>query len=182
MLNEHQRKAIELVSGGHNLVLLGSAGTGKSHVVRTFVELCRQTGKKTALTCTTGIACSVYPASMGAMTIHRWSGVGDGRYDSSEIVKVITGNACYRDVVTRVNETEVLIIDECSMLSRKMLETIHEICSTKNTELFFGGMQVVLVGDFRQLPPVPCARYSEDGAYCFESKLFTGEYLEYSTF
>ena len=58
------------------------------------------------------------------------------------------------------------------MMSKRFMETLNEICSLKNEALIFGGIQVILVGDFIQVAPVPCARYNEDGSYCFESNDF----------
>ncbi|XP_053372945.1 uncharacterized protein LOC123522808 [Mercenaria mercenaria] len=171
-LNAQQKRALEFVSGGHNLVLLGPAGTGKSFLVNRVVEICSTTGKQCAVTATTGIACSVYPAQLKPMTIHRWSGIGDGRYGSSEMKRTVKNNVRYKDVMDRISNTDVLIIDECSMLSKRLLETLHEVCSLKHPQLYFGGIQVILVGDFVQLPPVPCARYNEDGSYCFESDIY----------
>ncbi|XP_053388812.1 uncharacterized protein LOC128551890 [Mercenaria mercenaria] len=171
-LNAQQKRALEFVSGGHNLVLLGPAGTGKSFLVNRVVEICSTMGKQCAVTATTGIACSVYPAQLKPMTIHRWSGIGDGRYDSSEMKRIVKNNVRYKGVMDRIFNTDVLIIDECSMFSKRLLETLHEVCSLKNPQLYFGGIQVILVGDFVQLPPVPCARYNEDGSYCFESDIY----------
>jgi ATP-dependent exoDNAse (exonuclease V) alpha subunit len=106
------------------------------------------------------------------MTIHRWSGIGDGRYGPSEIKRIVSNNVKFTDVLTRVKNTDVLVVDEVSMMSKRFLESLNEVCSLKNETLFFGGLQVILVGDFLQLAPVPCARYNEDGCYCFESDVF----------
>jgi hypothetical protein len=171
-LNEKQNLALKFVADGHNLVLLGSAGTGKTFTVSKIVEMCQQHGKKWAVTATTGIACSLYSGALNPMTIHRWCGIGDGRYGPAEINRIVLNNVKYKDVLDRVTNTDVLIIDECSMMSKKIIESVNEVCSIKNQTLYFGGIQVILVGDFLQLPPVPCARYNEDGAYCFESKLY----------
>ncbi|XP_053391870.1 uncharacterized protein LOC128554617 [Mercenaria mercenaria] len=125
-LNAQQKRALEFVSGGHNLVLLGPAGTGLSFLVNRVVEICFTMGKQCAVTATTGTACSVYPAQLKPMTIYRWSGIGDGRYDSSELKRIVKNNVRYKDVMDRIFNTDVLIIDECSMFSKRLLETLHE--------------------------------------------------------
>ncbi|XP_060552571.1 uncharacterized protein LOC132713884 [Ruditapes philippinarum] len=171
-LNVKQNQALNFVGQGHNLLILGSAGTGKSFLINSIVEMCKQLGKTCAVTATTGIACSVYPPQLNPMTIHRWSGIGDGRYGPSEIKRIVSNNVKFTDVLTRVKNTDVLVVDEVSMMSKRFLESLNEVCSLKNETLFFGGLQVILVGDFLQLAPVPCARYNEDGCYCFESDVF----------
>ncbi|KAH3782839.1 hypothetical protein DPMN_160759 [Dreissena polymorpha] len=100
ILSDKQGEAYRLMSEGHNVVLLGAAGTGKSFILKGFVEEQRKCGKNITLTCTTGIACSVNSEVVGgAMTIHKWSGNEDGRYDPSEIVDVVCNNRKYHDVV-----------------------------------------------------------------------------------
>ena len=77
-----------------------------------------------------------------------------------------------RDVVDRVIKTDVLIIDEVSMLSCKLFEQVETVCSLKNQGILFGGIQIILSGDFYQLPPVRNSLYGDTGAFCFESDYF----------
>lgn len=170
-LNNKQREAVEFVVSGHNLVFVGKAGTRKTFTVKSIVERCTSLGNVYAVTAATGIACSVHPRSMNVMTIHRCSDIGDGRYYSAEIRTVVSNDQKYNEVRDRIFKIHVLIIDEFSMLSRRAINCINEICSLKNALLRFGGIQVVLVGDLVQNPPVPCASYSEDGSFCFESDI-----------
>lgn len=72
-----------------------------------------------------------------------------------------------------MRETDLLVIDECSMLSRKMFDCLSEVCAIKNEKILFGGIQLVLCGDFHQLAPVPNPLCQEDGEFCFKSQLFT---------
>ena len=78
----------------------------------------RKSGKKVYVTATTGIASSHYT---DASTIHRWSCIGDGRHSIDDLKDVINNNKQYTDVKKRVLETDLLIIDECSMMTRKFL-------------------------------------------------------------
>lgn len=74
-------------------------------------------------------------------------------------------------MVKALQQTDVLIIDECSMVSSRTLSQVSEVLSIKDSTLHFGGIQVILVGDFYQLPPVKDTKYSDSGQYCFENKL-----------
>lgn len=172
-LNKSQSSALETVLSGHNVLIAGTAGTGKSFLIGEIVKECQKKGKTVALTCTTGIACCVYQdMCLHASTLHRWSGIEDGRHSPSEIKTVILNNVKYAHVVENVRKTDILIIDEVSMLSKKVFESLCEVCAIKNEKYAFGGMQLVFCGDFYQLPPVSNAMYNEEGKYCFESDLF----------
>ncbi|XP_021349151.1 uncharacterized protein LOC110447633 [Mizuhopecten yessoensis] len=106
------------------------------------------------------------------MTIHRWSGIQDGRYSSKEVVSLIKNNEKFKDALQRIQLTDTLIIDEVSMLSERLFDQLGEICSLRDPSKLFGGIQLILCGDFVQLPPVPNALYNDDGKYCFQSTLF----------
>ncbi|XP_053395637.1 uncharacterized protein LOC128555878 [Mercenaria mercenaria] len=171
-MNTKQIEALDLALAGHNLVITGQAGTGKSFIVGEIVKNLRASGRKVQLTCTTGIACLNYSNNLDTQTIHRWSGMDDGRYSSKETVSIIKNSPNSALTLERIRQTEVLIIDEISMLSRSMFEQVAEICSIKNPDFLFGGMQVIVAGNFYQLPPVPNRLYSDNGEMCFESRTF----------
>jgi ATP-dependent DNA helicase PIF1 len=174
-LHEQQLAALDLVMAGHNVLILGTAGTGKSFLVREIVKQSQEKGIQVALTCTTGIACAVYSnlsKTLRAQTIHQWSGIDDGRFAPSEIKNVLKNNVEYSKTVETIKGTDLLIIDECSMISKKMFNSLAEVCSIKNENMNFGGIQLVLVGDFHQLPPVPNLLCNDDGDFCFNSKIF----------
>ena len=107
LLNTEQENALRLAKQGHNLVIVGAAGTGKSHLIKTLNKL---SDRQVAVTCATGIVFSVYPSYINAMTIHKWSGIGDGRYLPSEIKEVINNNPIFKPVIDRINSTDVLIL------------------------------------------------------------------------
>ena len=77
LLNSDQSRALSHVLDGHNVVIMGSAGTGKTFCIKTAVNELKRRKMNVAVTASTGIACLQYN---NAMTIHKWSGIGDGRY------------------------------------------------------------------------------------------------------
>ena len=91
--------AFDIASGGHSLLLLGSAGTGKSHVIKEICKELSKKGKKVQLTCSTGIACAMYPAHLNPLTVHKFTGIDDGRHDPTEIASVLKNNAKYDNLI-----------------------------------------------------------------------------------
>ncbi|XP_060597768.1 uncharacterized protein LOC132751598 [Ruditapes philippinarum] len=109
-----------------------------------------------------------------AMTVHKWSCLGDGRYSAQEIMTLIdAGDDHYMEAVRRMKQTDILIIDEVSMFSQVMFEKLERVMRhSRQSHCLFGGVQIVLVGDFLQLPPVKNSRYCDAGDFCFLSDVF----------
>ena len=140
------------------------------HIFRQIVRALNDSRKSVAVTGTTGMA-SLNHA--GGTTLHHWLGVGDGRFDSDSLVAAITSEDRYSSTRTRIINSDVLIIDEIGMLSRKTFDQCEYVCrKVRRRELAFGGLQVIVAGDFRQLPPVPNRHYGDSGDYCFQSATF----------
>ena len=169
-MNNLQKEAIDIAIEGHNMLLLGSAGTGKSFVVNDIAKQLKERGKHVQLTCSTGIACSVYREK--ACTIHQFTGISDGRYGPHEIVDVINNNPKYEYVINNITKVDTVIVDECSMISEQVFDTIHQVFKIKDPTAIFGGIQIIFCGDFLQLPPVANTSYGDTGKYCFQSKHF----------
>jgi ATP-dependent DNA helicase PIF1 len=134
--------------GGGNVFLTGAPGAGKTYVLNQFVKLAEQAGKKVAVTASTGIAAT----HIGGTTIHSWSGIGiRSSLDKRELDRL----AGIDKLVKRYNAADILVIDEVSMLDGARLDTINQLAKLfrRGTEPF-GGLQVILVGDLFQLPPV----------------------------
>lgn len=151
---EQRRVADFLLSPSRpNVFCTGSAGTGKSHVLSFFVQELRRTPTlKVGVCAPTGVAA----IHVGGSTLHSFFGIGLGTGSLSSLVNKVKKN---KDAQKRIDETDVLIIDECSMLSSDLLETLDAVVRKVRkdgacSEEPFGGMQVVLFGDFFQLPPV----------------------------
>jgi len=143
-----QGEALGVLKTGANVFLTGEPGSGKTHTVNAYVAWLRARGIEPAITASTGIAAT----HIGGLTIHSWSGIGVKRWLSEEDLDAI---AQKKNVVKRVADTSVLIIDEVSMLSAGTLSMVDAVLrEVRRTAQPFGGLQVVLVGDFFQLPPV----------------------------
>ncbi len=142
------RKAVE---NGESVLFTGQAGTGKSYLIREILYDLKVLNKTVAVTASTGMAAF----SVGGCTLHKFSGGGlcDAIESMDSIIERVSNN---RHAVDRWKKTQVLIIDEISMVSDWMFELMDRIARTvrKLPNVPWGGMQVVLVGDFLQLPPV----------------------------
>lgn len=171
-MNVEQKLAIEIALCGHNLLLLGAAGTGKSYVIREIYKSLKAKGQNVQIICSTGIACNVYHGEGEACTIHQFTGISDGRCGPEQIAEVIKNNRNYDYVVQNIKNLDTLIVDECSMISLRTFDTIEQVCKMKDPCALWGGIQLIFCGDFYQLPPVPNKYYGDEGKYCFESKNF----------
>ncbi len=153
-----QDLAIEILLNGKSAFLTGAAGAGKTYTLAKFIELSRKTGKKVAVTATTGLAAT----HLGGNTIHSWSGMGI-RDEIDDYFFAKFGKTRAR----QIRETDILIIDEISMLHDFQLDLVEEILrrirttgddmtpqKLRENDKPFGGIQVVFSGDFFQLPPV----------------------------
>ncbi|CDR99144.1 related to PIF1-DNA helicase involved in mitochondrial DNA repair and telomere length control [Sporisorium scitamineum] len=153
-LSQEQRKVLQMVvEEGKNVFFTGSAGTGKSVLLREIIrELRRKHAKRpesVAVTASTGIAA----CNIGGVTIHSFAGIGLGKEPVAQLMSKIRKQ---RKSTARWQRTQVLIIDEVSMVDPALLDKLEEIARLirKKPDKPFGGIQLVITGDFFQLPPV----------------------------
>jgi ATP-dependent DNA helicase PIF1 len=161
-----QKRAFERFKLGDNLLILGSAGVGKSKLVKEFYKYIKRENKKTMyLTSTTGI--SAY--NLGGITINSFMGIGTGK----DKVDVLLRKLRYKiSIKNRIRMTDILVIDEISMMSASVFEKIDEICKIiRKSRKPFGGIQIILTGDFLQLETV-FNDMEEDMRLIIESDLF----------
>jgi ATP-dependent DNA helicase PIF1 len=156
-LSEKQNIAYKLMTEGKSIFLTGAAGSGKTAVIKMFIEVYKST-KIMGVTSTTGISALLF----GGTTIHSFLGIGLGQGSVESIVGKIYKNPPIRK---RWGELEVLIIDEISMLSPVLFDKLESIARRiRHNEKPFGGIQLILSGDFLQLPCIG------SDYFCFESK------------
>jgi ATP-dependent exoDNAse (exonuclease V) alpha subunit len=143
-----QEQALELLQMGENVYLTGTAGSGKTHVLNKYIEYLKAEGIPMGITASTGVAAT----HIGGITINSWAGIGIHQtLDKSDLAELFKRTY----LRNRIKNTQVLIIDEISMLPDYTLDLVDEVCRYfKNSDLPFGNMQVILCGDLFQLPPV----------------------------
>lgn len=167
-LNQAQQDAERKILSGQNVFLTGAAGVGKSFLLRHVIKalkakysLCK--GEPVAVCASTGIAAH----NLEGRTIHSFAGIGFGEGGQKNVLEKVQrssrATASWRNV-------QVLIIDEISMLDSNIFDLLDFIARTiRNCEKPFGGIQVVLCGDFAQLPPVSMSQKWKRADFCFKS-------------
>lgn len=159
MFSQDQEKAIEFYKKGYNFFLTGAGGTGKSYIIKHIANMAKvMEGKNVSITALTGCAALLLG---NASTLHSWAGIGLGNKGVDDLVKMINKN---RKAKYRWTSTDVLIIDEVSMLGAALFDTLNEIAKQiRKNRKPFGGIQLILTGDFCQLPPI-------NDEFCFKSE------------
>jgi ATP-dependent DNA helicase PIF1 len=143
-----QEEALKILKNGHNVFLTGAAGSGKTYLLNQFIHFLRSKGVAVGITASTGIAAT----HMEGMTVHSWAGIGLLRSATDKQIQDIVDK---KRVARRLRKTQTLIIDEVSMLDAERIDLIEKVARfARGVWKPFGGMQVVLCGDFFQLPPV----------------------------
>ncbi len=143
-----QKQALDILKLGHNAYITGPAGSGKTYLLNQYINYLKEHNVDVGITASTGIAAT----HMQGVTIHSWTGIGiKSNLSDREIENLIEKNYLWR----RMNNAKVLIIDEVSMLHDFRLDLVNRVLQVfKNNNKPFGGIQIILCGDFFQLPPV----------------------------
>lgn len=153
------RAISEDLRSGNNVLLMGPGGCGKSYTIQRLYYESKQRGVVVNLTALTGIAAF----NIGGSTLHRFAGLGVQELPLPVLINKIRK---YSSNIKRWNKCRILIIDEISMMGRKLLEKVDYIArKIRYIDKPFGGIQLVLVGDLLQLPPV-------NDEWCFKSPLW----------
>ncbi|MDA5134418.1 AAA family ATPase [Psychrobacter sp. ANT_H3] len=143
-----QSSALDILKTGQNVFLTGSAGSGKTYTLNQYIDYLRARRVPVAVTASTGIAAT----HMNGTTIHSWSGIGI----KDELTDRDLSNLSRKQFLAdRLKDTAVLIIDEISMLHAKQINLVSQVLKhVRKNDAAFGGIQVVVAGDFFQLPPI----------------------------
>ncbi len=157
-LSESQKRAVDLIRSGYNTFITGPAGTGKSYLLQ-FLKRDLQ-NKNLQITATTGIAA----VNINGVTLHHWAALGIESVPLEQIInKAFSSRGT--NIRRKLQSTDILAIDEISMLSKETFELLDQLLrKVRDSDIAFGGIQLVLFGDFLQLPPV------KSKSFCFESE------------
>jgi len=166
-LNQEQEQALEFALRGDSFFLTGPGGTGKSFVIERIQSALEKSGKSVALTALTG--CAAVLLGRKAKTLHSWASIGLGCNPASSYILSIRKSP---KSLRRWLMADVLIVDEVSMMTPDLLEKLDEIAKgIRRSSKTMGGLQVIFVGDFYQLPPVN--KTDEETVFVFESSHWT---------
>ncbi|TPF78792.1 ATP-dependent endonuclease [Bifidobacterium sp. UTCIF-3] len=149
-----QSEALAILNAGANVFLTGAPGAGKTYTLNEFIRGARADGADVAVTASTGIAAT----HINGQTIHSWSGVGVATSLTANLLKLIRSRR-----KRKIEATDILVIDEVSMLHAWLFDMVDQVCrAVRHDPRPFGGIQVVLSGDFFQLPPVSVSGRNND--------------------
>lgn len=143
-----QKRALEALTGRHNVFVTGGAGTGKSTVIQHFIQNHVRTTQKAAVLASTGTAAIL----LGGRTFHSFFGLG---IMEGGLERVVDRATRHKGIVQRLRKTDLVLIDEISMIGSTELQAADQIArKARALNAPWGGLRVVMVGDFAQLPPI----------------------------
>jgi ATP-dependent exoDNAse (exonuclease V) alpha subunit len=158
-----QDEALAIIEKGNSVLLTGAAGTGKTYLLNKFIRRAKKSGKSVAVTATTGLAAT----HLNGNTIHSWAGIGIHDELPKKFFQKMSKQR--KDII---NKADILVIDEISMLHDFRLDMIDNVLQqVREDSKPFGGIQVVLCGDFFQLPPIN-RRDSKSGGFIYGSEVW----------
>ncbi len=170
-----QKEALRVLQQGHNVLLTGAAGSGKTYVLEELTQWSRLQGRKVAVTATTGLAAT----NINGTTIHNWSGIGVRNRKTLLLPKTIPN--IVRNMRPRfraaIQNADILLIDEISTLHDYQLNAIDQIVrGIRNNADPFGNLQVILCGDFFQLPPINDTKGEKSGFITGSTAYHNGQF------
>lgn len=163
-----QQNAFDKYVAGDNIFVTGPGGTGKTALIKSIYKHAIHKGTRIYVCALTG--CAAILLECKAKTVHSWAGIGLGKKSIEDTITRVMRNKFIKSVWL---DTDVLVVDEVSMMSQQLFELLDAVGKAvrKNNEPF-GGIQLVFSGDFYQLPPVGDQDQPETVRFCFESPLW----------
>jgi DNA replication protein DnaC len=159
-LNKEQLYAYNSVKNGNNIFISGSSGAGKSYCLKQIIKYLIKNKKKIGITSSTGSSASL----IDGVTLHSFLKIGLATKSAEELYENV--KIKYPSILNKIKNLDVLIIDEISMIDNILFSKIAKYISLiKGINKPFGNLQLILCGDFHQLPPI-------NNLYCFESKVW----------
>jgi len=171
-MNARQEYACSRVLGGKSVFLTGCPGTGKSYCLGAIIAKFKGHRRRFGVTALTGCAALLIEGA----TVHSFLSIGLAKPSAEDLYRDLLRSSryilYYKNKLEELIALQVLIIDEISMMNAELLDKVSEYLSLiRKNVLPFGGVQVVFVGDFYQLPPVT-------GRFCFESETWYDSNME----
>ena len=176
-MNTTQSKIVKFFHDtNEHMAIIGPAGTGKSFIVQNIIKQIK-VEKNYVITAMTGVAADLLP---NGVTLHHALGLGNGTKNTEDIVSDIRNNGTK---LKFFKELDVLFIDEISMMNSELFENIDKISkNVRNNERPFGGLRLIVLGDFLQLGPVNVRRSVKRSPYVFECDLWKDTFSKNNTF
>lgn len=156
---EEKQVIINAIRAKNNVCVTGAAGTGKSFLLK----MIREYFPFVHVTASTGVAA----VNVEGVTLHSWAGIGNGSRPAEEIIRFINSGPGTK-IRRQLKKAKLLAIDEISMISAETFNLLNQVFKeVRDSEQAFGGIQLVVLGDFFQLPPVSKDKKVE---FCFSSE------------
>jgi ATP-dependent exoDNAse (exonuclease V) alpha subunit len=169
-MNQAQLETFNLVKSGNNIFITGAAGCGKSFTLEKIINWAKN-DKKYQIAVTASTGCASY--LIRGRTIHSYLGIGIGKKTAKELAMNVKSKKPY--IVSKLKNLDILIIDEISMINSELLDKISDfLCIIRGSDKPFGGIQIILSGDYCQLPPV-------SGKYSFHADIWKKADIKIST-
>ncbi len=141
-LDIYGKKALDLAVAGESLFITGKAGTGKTTILREITSECKRNGKNVVVLAPTGVAAK----NAGGVTIHSFLRLPLGPYIPG--MKMRNLYALKEEAIRVVNQVDLIIIDEVSMVRCELLDEVDDVLRHyRRNDLPFGGIQMVMFGD-----------------------------------